>query len=229
VASQVAALLAKDLRVELRTGEVFMTSMLFAGVLVALFIFAGFSSRRAAAESAPGMLWISTAFLAVLVVTRTFDREREDRVVQGLLLIPGAARAMFVAKLLYNWLMLSLAQSLLVLLVGVVFAVRWSEAGWVVPAALAAGGLGLCAVGTTLSALLAAIRLREVLIPIVLFPLAVPLLVAGTQCVVAAMQGSSSAGSWLTMMVAFDAMFVMLGGWLFGHALEGGEGGGGEG
>ena len=224
---QVALLLQKDLRVELRTGEVAATSLLFSAVLVSLFVFAGFSTRKAASEGAPGLLWMASAFVAVLVVTRTFEREREDGAVTALLLIPGASTALFFAKLAYNWLMLTLVQALLLVLVGGVFAVDWFAHDGTVAVALLLGGFGLCAVGTTLAALLAAMRLREVIVPVVLFPLCVPLLIAGAQACNASIRGESSA-AWLATIALFDLLFVGLGQWLFGLALEGAGGGEGD-
>lgn len=216
---QVAALLAKDVRVELRTGELTMTALLFAGVLVALFLFAGFSSHEAAADAAPGLLWIATAFEVTLIVARTFERERDDRAIQGLSLIPGAIASLYVAKLLYNWVVLSLVQLVLVLLLGMVLGVDWGRGWLAVAAALGLGGLGLCALGTTLSALLATVRLREALVPILLFPLVVPLLIAGTQACVAALAGLAT-GSWISVIVGFDLIFLALGQWLFGVAID---------
>jgi heme exporter protein B len=224
---QVLLLLQKDLRVELRTGEVAATSVLFSAVLVSLFVFAGFSTRKAASEGAPGLLWMASAFVAVLVVTRTFEREREDGAVTALLLIPGASTALFFAKLAYNWLMLTMVQAVLLVLVGGVFAVDWFAHGYAVALALLLGGFGLCAVGTTLAALLAAMRLREVIVPVVLFPLCVPLLIAGAQASHAAIRGQSSM-AWIATIGIFDLLFVGLGQWLFGLALEGAGGGEGD-
>ena len=227
LAQQVWLLLQKDLRVEMRTGEVVATSLLFSAVLVSLFVFAGFSTRKAASEGAPGLLWMASAFVAVLVVTRTFEREREDGAVTALLLIPGASTALFFAKLAYNWLLLTLVQGVLLLLVGGVFSVDWFAHGYAVAGALLLGGFGLCAVGTTLAALLAAMRLREVIVPVVLFPLCVPLLISGAQASVAAIRGDSSA-AWMVTIALFDLLFVGLGQWLFGLALEGAGGGEGD-
>lgn len=224
---QVLLLLQKDLRVELRTGEVAATSVLFSAVLVSLFVFAGFSTRKAASEGAPGLLWMASAFVAVLVVTRTFEREREDGAVTALLLVPGASTALFFAKLAYNWLMLTMVQVVLLVLVGGVFAVDWFAHGYAVAVALLLGGFGLCAVGTTLAALLAAMRLREVIVPVVLFPLCVPLLIAGAQASNAAIRGESSM-AWIATIGIFDLLFVGLGQWLFGLALEGAGGGEGD-
>jgi ABC-type transport system involved in cytochrome c biogenesis permease component len=115
----------------------------------------------------------------------------------------------------------------LLLLVGGVFSVDWFAHGYAVAGALLLGGFGLCAVGTTLAALLAAMRLREVIVPVVLFPLCVPLLISGAQASVAAIRGDSSA-AWMVTIALFDLLFVGLGQWLFGLALEGAGGGEGD-
>ena len=129
--------------------------------------------------------------------------------------------------MVYNWLLLTLVQGVLLLLVGGVFSVDWFAHGFAVAGALLLGGFGLCAVGTTLAALLAAMRLREVIVPVVLFPLCVPLLIAGAQASVAAIRGQNS-GAWMVTILLFDLLFVGLGQWLFGLALEGAGGGEGD-
>jgi heme exporter protein B len=217
--AQVGALLAKDARIELRTREVLYTGLLFSAVLVTLFLFSGFETAALARDAAPGVLWVSLAFVGTVVFNRTIQREREDRVLAALLLVPGAARALWVSKLALNLALLVTIELLLVPLVAVTFALDVASPVALV-GVLALGTLGYCALGTVLAAALAAVRLREVLLPLVLFPLSTPLLIAGVRATEALVEGSGAVMGWVQLLVAFDVLFLVVGQWLFGQALD---------
>lgn len=216
-------LLRKDLTVELRTREVLYTSGLFALVLMTVFVFAGFGERALAATTAPGVLWVSIAFLGALVFARTFQRERENRAMDGLRLVPGILDALYASKLVTNLLLLLSLQVLLVPSLLLVFPLPQQPELLPLAGLLVAGTVGLCALGTVLSAALAAVRMREVLLPLLLYPLAIPLLIAGVKGSAALFDPVAPAGpgDWLALMLAFDALFLVLGRWLFGEAVDG--------
>lgn len=220
---QTRAILMKDLRVELRTREVLYTSFLFGIVLVTLFLFSGFGDTADIRRAAPGVLWVCIAFIGTLVFGRTFQREREQRAVIGLLLAPNALSAVFTAKLLVNILLLGSVQVALVPIVAAVFGLDIGQIVGPLVALLAAGTVGFCALGTVLSAALSTLRLREVLMPIVLFPICLPLLLAGVKGTSALVDTSDPAAAlpWLAIMGAFDLLFLVLSRWLFGEALDG--------
>lgn len=220
---QATAIAGKDLRVELRTREVLFTSLLFAVVLVTIFIFSGFGETADIRRAAPGVLWVSLAFVGTLVFGRTFQREREQRAVVGLLLAPNALGPLYTAKLLVNLALLGTVEVVLVPIVAAVFRVDIGSVILPLVALLLAGSLGFCALGTVLAAALSSLRLREVLLPLVLFPLCLPLLLAGVKGTSTLLDTGdpSSMMSWLMIMIAFDALFVVLSRWLFGEALDG--------
>lgn len=221
--SQAVAIAGKDLRIELRTREILYTSLLFSVVLITVFIFSGFGELADVRRAAPGVLWVSLAFVGTLVFGRTFQREREQRAVVGLLLAPDALGAAYAAKLFVNIVLLGAVELLLVPVVAAVF--RMDLSGVLLPlmALLAAGSVGYCALGTVLAAALSSLRLREVLMPLVLFPLCLPLLLCGVKGTAALIEtgSASSAWQWLMIMVAFDALFLVLSRWLFAEALDG--------
>lgn len=220
---QTAALMAKDLRIELRTREILYTSLLFAIVLVTVFLFSGFGETADIRRAAPGVLWVCLAFVGTLVFSRTFQREREERAVLGLLLAPNALGPLYTAKLLVNWILLCAVELLLVPVVAAVFGLDLSSIGLPLAALMVAGSLGYCALGTVLAAALSSLRLREVLMPLVLFPLSLPLLLAGVKGTSAMVDSGSveAALPWFSVVLAFDALFVVLSRWLFAEALDG--------
>ncbi len=219
---QILAMIAKDLRIELRTREVVYTSLLFSVVLVTLFVFSGFGETADTRRAAPGVLWVSMTFVGTLVFGRTFQRERDERAVLGLLLAPGATKALYWAKLFVNLLFLGSVEVVLVPLVAALFKLQLGTVLGPLTVLLAAGTLGFCALGTVLAAALSSLRLKEVLMPLVLFPLALPVLLAGVKGTSALIDapGWESIQSWLTLMIAFDLLFLVLSAWLFRQALD---------
>lgn len=217
---QTIAIVRKDLRVELRTREVLYTATLFALVLVTVFVFSGFSEVALMRDAAPGVLWVSVAFVGTLVFGRTFQREREERAVAGLLMVPGILDALFLGKLVVNVLLLGLVELLLVPAVALTFRVDLLPIALPLFVVLGLGTLGYATLGTVLAAALASVRLREVILPLVLYPLCLPLLLAGVQATASLVQTGSVPMGWLGVLVAFDLLFLVLARWLFGEALD---------
>ena len=220
---QVKVLLAHELRMELRTRESLWTASLFAAVLLTVFLFSGFDDRRIALQAFPGVLWVSVAFVGSVVFARSFQRERESGVMDALLLVPGASSGLFVARTLTNLALLMFIEALLVPIAAGAFSVRVdaSASAWLALVVFL-GTAGYAVMGTVLSAALSTMRLRDVLLPIVLFPLTIPLLIAGVRATHAlVIDGSSSdASNWLGLMIAFDAVFIIVGRWLFEQTMD---------
>ena len=217
---QTIAIVRKDLRVELRTREVLYTATLFALFLVTVFVFSGFSEVALMRDAAPGVLWVSVAFVGTLVFGRTFQREREERAVAGLLMVPGILDALFLGKLVVNVLLLGLVELLLVPAVALTFRVDLLPIALPLFVVLGLGTLGYATLGTVLAAALASVRLREVIMPLVLYPLCLPLLLAGVQATASLVRTGSVPMGWLGVLVAFDLLFLVLARWLFGEALD---------
>lgn len=217
--TQTWVLLRKDLLVELRTREIVYSAVLFALVMVTVFMFSGFESAQMARGAAPGVLWVCAAFVGALVFGRTFQREREERGLQAVLMAGDVMDALFTAKLLVNLILMALVVGVLVPVVTVTFRVTWTD----IPQLLAVLSLGIggfVIMGTVLGAALAAVRLREVLLPIVLYPLCIPLLISGVRATSDLMRPDPQIGGWLGIIVAFDALFLVLGRWLFQEAVD---------
>lgn len=220
---QVRVLLAHELRMELRTRESLWTASLFAAVLLTVFLFSGFDDRRIAVQSFPGVLWVSVAFVGSVVFARSFQRERESGVIDALLLVPGATSGLFVARTLTNLLLLLFIEAMMVPVAVGAFSVKLSgESAAFLALVVFLGTAGYAVMGTVLSAALSTMRLRDVLLPIVLFPLTIPLLIAGVRATHAlALDGSvADASNWLGLMIAFDAVFLIVGRWLFEQTMD---------
>lgn len=219
------ALVGRDLRIEWRSKEILYTGGLFAVVLVTLFLFSGFQDRAVQAQAAPGVLWVSIALTGTLVFGRTFERDREADALSGLLMIPGIAGPLFAAKLTTNVLLLLVIEALLVPAVFLTFSLQHVGSWPGLMAVLALGTLGFATLGTVLAAALAALRMREVLLPLVLYPLVIPLLLSGVRATHALLHPHADGDwtDWVGVMIAFNALFLVLARWLFEEAVDHGE------
>lgn len=220
---QVGVLLVHELRLELRTRESLWTASLFAAVLLTVFLFAGFDERAIARAAFPGVLWVSVAFVGSVIFARSFQRERESGVMDAILLVPGASSGLFVARTLTNLALLSFIELLLVPVAVGAFSIRLdAERAGFLALFVFLGTTGYAVMGTVLSAALSTMRLRDVLLPIVLFPLTIPLLIAGVRATATLASGDpvEEAMGWLGLMLAFNAVFVVVGRWLFEQTMD---------
>lgn len=216
---RVAWLIArKDLLVEARSRELASTTLFFAVASVLVFAFALVRDGAVPADAPAGILWVAIAFSGTLALGRAFERERQSETLRALLLSPVERPAVYVGKLLALLLLMTAVEAVLVPIVGLLFGAPIGRAPWLLLGLLAAGTLGFAAVGTLFAAMLVRARSRDVLLPVVLYPIAVPVIIAGvrgTSAVFAAEPDFASAQTWLTMLVLFDAVFVTLAFWTF--------------
>ena len=216
---RVAWLIArKDLLVEARSRELASTTLFFAVASVLVFAFALVRDGAVPADAPAGILWVAIAFSGTLALGRAFERERQSETLRALLLAPVERPAVYVGKLLALLLLMAGVEAVLVPVIALLFGAPIGRAPWLLFALLASGTLGFAAVGTLFAAMLVRARSRDVLLPVVLYPIAVPVIIAGvrgTSAVFAAEPDFVSAQTWLTMLVLFDAVFVTLAFWTF--------------
>lgn len=219
---QFAVLLRHELRLELRTRESIWTAGLFAAVLLTVFVFSGFDDKRIALQAFPGVLWVSVSFVGSVIFARSFQRERAGQLIDALLLVPGALSALFAARTLTNMLLLCAIELLLTPVAMGVFGIRMGAENLAVLAlVLFLCTFGYAVMGTVLSAALSTMRLRDVLLPILLFPLTIPLLIAGVRATTALVGGSADAAlQWFGIMLTFDILFLVVGRWLFVQTMD---------
>ncbi len=214
-------ILSKDLKVELRTREVLLTMSLFAILVVVIFAFAFQLDVDGTRAVAPGLLWVTVVFSGNLGIARVMDKERENGAFQGLMLSPGGPIAVFIGKATGVFIFMLLMELLVIPLALLFIGIELPLAGLsLLVLALLLGSLGFALVGTLFGAMLADVRMREVLIPVVVYPVVVPLLVAGVKLTAHAFSPSiDSDTSYLGLMVGFDLIYLALAPWVFARVL----------
>jgi heme exporter protein B len=206
----------KDLRLELRTRDIVTSVGLFALLVVVAASFAFPTWGRGREGVAAGVLWIAFLFAGLLGIGRSFAIEKEESCIDGLLLSPAGPEA--IATLVFT-----LGVELVTLPVFVVLLQLSPGAGTaVLILAALLGTLGLATVGTLFAAMAVNTKTREVILPLLVLPIAVPLLIASVEATAAALGGRSlaSAQPWLLVMAAYDALFLMVGLSTFRHVTE---------
>ena len=212
-------ILRKDLTVEVRSREVVYTTLFFAVSAVLVFSFALVKEGRAMEDAAAGILWIAIAFAGTLALGRTFERERQAETLRALLLAPADRPAIYVGKLVGMVALLLAAELMLVPLIALLFqaSAMFGRPFWLA-AVLVTGTVGYCAVGTLFAAMLVRARSRDVLLPVLLYPITIPVIIAGVRGTAALLQPAPDEAMvrfWVALLVAFDTVFVTLALWTF--------------
>lgn len=220
-ARQVVTIMSKDLRRELRSKELLTTTLAFSTLLMLVFTFSFYRSAESTAWIFPGILWVSVAFAGTLALGRTFLDERESGCLKALALIPGTAQSLYLGKLAINLMFMLVFELALVPLLLLSFDVSMPGRWGLFAAILGLGTLGFTAVGTLLSAMLVHHRLREVMLPLLLYPLLVPLFIGGVKSVSGLLSGDvETIWLWLKLIAVMDVAFLFGGQFLFRWVLS---------
>jgi heme exporter protein B len=207
---QVWTIAAKDLHSELRTKEAWNASIAFSVVILLLFSFSFDPSSEQIREFSGGLLWMTYAFAGALVLNRSFARELQNDCLDALIASPVSSSALFVGKALANFALL-LAVELVSLPVFVLFYnLQWG-AGQVGPMllVLVLGTWALTVIGTLFSALTVNLKLRELMLPTLVYPMMIPALIAAISITTNVLAGSPP-GVGIRLLVAFDIIFTLL-------------------
>lgn len=207
----------KDLTVEMRSREILYTTAFFAASCILVFAFGFVKQGRPVDDVSAGILWIAIAFAGTLALGRTFERERTNETLQALMLAPGDRPAVYAGKLLGILVLLGFVEVLIVPMVALMFQAPLFRSPGLLVALLAFGTLGFAAVGTLFAAMLVRARSRDVLLPVLLYPITIPVIIAGVRGTAAIMQegGDPLARAWVAMLVFFDVVFITLSLWTF--------------
>lgn len=217
------AIVWKDVVVERRSKETINAVLFFSILLLFVFEFTLGSDRDRLAAVLPGLLWLAVLLAGLLGLGRTFVLERENDCWEGLLLTPGDKGAVYVGKLLGNLLLMGLVEAVVLTLFTLFMNVDLMPAMPGLLLVLFLGTLGIAAVGTLFGAMTAHVRARELLFPVLLLPVLVPVLLAIVKSTEALLAGQplGTVDHWLKLLVAADVIYVVAGLLTFDVLLEG--------
>jgi len=212
----------KDLLVERRSKETLNGLAFFALLLLFVFQFTLGADRERLAATLPGLLWLGFVLAGLLGLGRTFVLERENDCWDALLLAPGDKSAIYAGKLAGNVLLMFAVEAMLLGLFTVFFNVDLTAALPALSVVVALGTLGLAAVGTLFAAMTAQVRARELLFPVLLLPVQVPVLLGSVKATEAILLGEplSAVAHWLKLLAAADVVYVVAGLLTFDFLLE---------
>lgn len=213
---------AKDLRIELRTREIVTTAGFFATLIAIMTSVAFHGGASAAPRIAPGAIWLSVAFSSVLALGRTWQREREDSALLGLLVTPIPRASLFLGKMLGVFAFVSVVECIVVPVVALIFHVELLDVAAPLAAVLAMGTLGVAATGTLFGAMTVRTRSRDLVLATVLFPLLSPTLISGVGATRDILSGLpfSEVTDYLVLLGVFDVLAILGGLFLFGALID---------
>jgi heme exporter protein B len=219
---QILAILRKDLLLELRSKEVITSMLVFALTVVVIFNFVFDPGSTQMQATAPGILWVAFTFAGVLGLSRAFAREQEQGMMQGLLLCPIDRSLIYIAKVIGNVLFISVVELVTLPIMIVLFDL---SVGKILPSLLLVlflGTLGFAGVGTLFSTISANTKSREVMLPILLFPVSVPVILTSIKSTSYLLSGRefSAVWSWLRILMGFDVIFLVICFLLYEYVVE---------
>jgi len=210
---QSLAVAAKDLRAELRTKEALNSSVAFALVILLLFSFAFEPTEDQTRQIAGGLLWLAFAFAGALILNRSFARELANDCLDALVAAPLSGAALFLGKALANFVLLLAVELIALPVFGVFYGVNWTRQLGPLMLVVVLGTWGMTVVGTLFSALTVNLRMRELMLPMLVYPVMVPALLAAIQLTSPLVMGQPLDGElmvWLRLLAAFDIIFTAL-------------------
>ena len=204
------AIAAKDVLLEFRGRTAFVSALVFTALVLAIFNFARDPTAVSAIDLAPGILWITFTFAAMLGLNRAFALERENRALDGLLLSPASRTAIYLGKVVANLVFVGSVEAIALPLFALFFNVPVLPVLGPLVLVIALATLGFVAVGTLMSSMAVNTRLAELMLPVLLLPFLVPPVTAAVQITARLFAGRpfSEVTAWLKLLVAYDIMFV---------------------
>ena len=216
----IAAILWKDLKIELRTKEAFSASFVFAVLVLLIFNFTLDLSTDEAMRVGAGFLWIAITFAGTLSLNRSFAVEREQNSMQALILAPVDPGGLYLGKFFANVLFMLATQVVLVPLFAIFFNIDITPNLGILVIVLILGTIGFSSVGTLFSAIASQTRMREVMLPVLLLPITVPVLIAAVETTTFALGGNDGASFWFRVLIVYDIVFVTSCFLIFEHVLQ---------
>lgn len=220
--TQTLLVLRKDLLLEVRRRDSLLTMFFFGTLLLFVFHFSFDLAPDRIVGMAPALLWLAFLFTGTLGLAQLFQAERENHCLDALLLSPLDRGALFLAKTLFNFVLMFLVELVVIPLFWILFNLSsWNLLPQLFLVTLL-GTLGFCVLGTILSAITLRARARELLLPLVLFPLMIPVILATIRCM-ETLIGTGDFGDalpWLRLLTGFDVIFLTVGVLIFDWVIE---------
>lgn len=210
--SQVMTIIWKDFITEIKTRELFSSMFIFALLVVIIFIFSINLSLIQASEVGPGVLWVAFLFAGTIGLNRSFMLEKENDCLQGLLLAPMDRTALYFGKLVSNLVFLLIMEVFTLPLFMVFFNIDLLPHLLPLLYVIFVGTLGFCAVGTLLSSLSANLKTRDIMLPILLYPIIIPIIIGSVKMTGQVLAGEplSSMMNWVSLTLCFDIIYIAI-------------------
>lgn len=204
----VGAILWKDIAAELRSRELVGSMLVFAFLVILIFNFALELDVRVRQTVTAGVLWVTFAFAGTLGLNRSMAIEKDRGCLDGLLLAPVDRSALYFGKVLSNLLFMIIVEAIILPLYSLLYNVNLFQPGLIVVILL--GSIGYVVVGTLLSAMAVQARTRDILLPILLFPVVLPVLIAAVKATTGILQGLplEDYQAWINLLIAYDVIFL---------------------
>jgi heme exporter protein B len=211
----------KDLMAEWRTKEMFSSMSVFALMLLIIFNFSFDLRVEKVIEVAPGVLWVTFAFAGTLELNRSLAGEIAEARMEGLLLAPMDRSVIYFGKMLGNLVFMLATEAVMLPIFSAVFDLNLIQPGLLLTVAL--GTVGFAAVGTLLAVMAANTRAREVMLPVLLFPIMVPVVLSAVKLTAGILDGApwDSLALWLRLLLGFDIIFLTISYMTFDYVVQG--------
>lgn len=212
----------KDLISEIRSRETFSSMFFFALNVILIFSFSFSMDQGAAKELIAGIIWVAFTFTGIIGLGKSFSSELQNDCLDGLQLSPASKGAIFLGKLVANLLFMIIVELMLFPLFVVFFNLDVLDKIPLVLVIFLLSTLGLSAIGTLFSAMTVQIRAREVMLPILLLPMAVPLIIGAVEATRGVLKGDPIAfyRTWIELLIVYDIIFVIVSFWSFEWIME---------
>ena len=208
--NQVAAIVWKDFVTELKTRELFSSMFVFALLVIIVFIFSIDLSIVKASEAGPGVLWVAFLFSGTMGLNRSFMLEKENDCLQGLLLAPVDRTVLYFGKLFSNFIFLLIMEAFILPIFMIFFNIDLISNLLPLLYVIIIGTLGFCAIGTLLSSLSVNLKTRDIILPILLYPLMIPLVIGLVKMTGQVLAGEPLSGmmNWVSLTLCFDVIYI---------------------
>ena len=210
----------KDILLEVRSKDIIISVLVFGFLVAVVFNFALNVSPQRVSELAAGILWVAFAFAGTLAMNRAFVKEKEQGGLEGLLLSPVSRDAVFLGKVLVSFLFMLIVEGLLLPVFAAMLGFSGLSGALILTILLAT--LGFATVGTLFSAIAVQTRSREIMLPVLFFPIILPVLIGAVEASNIALGNGSGIGldRWLPLIGVFDVLFLVICPWVFSFVVE---------